>query len=469
MIKYIGNYTIKSIDYQGAEIKKLYLGNRLAYWNIETIGNTPQEEWEEYGVHIDNYNLDLMDNWRLATVRQDKDTNYITYESFSNYNVNSGYANMKVIIPSGVNSLTVHYGSYGESNYDYMMLFKLDNQISLTTNYAYNNTMVQVHTRGNQSADAPNNTYTYTITDTSKEHFFYVQYRKDGSVNTNDDRGYISFNKDDKREFNGWRKLFHTYQETETSPYVYTFYDAQQYGYSLDKETILYYDPITATTNTLDYQLIDGAEDDTFTYNRHLWTKKYYKVKVNNEYVQTDFYTFGQDKGEVNIFSYSDITNVQYDPTNDPIGSNQYFVLKAATDNTSNRWIGQNSSNTLSGMTIPTTSTDISNIVWHLEDAGDGNYYIVNENGYYWSYNGRTIGYMPLTNNIDSACKVKIGKGATYSTYSNLYVFQEQQSTGKYGLNNLYGYNYEFNWYTTQDVFTTSSDQYVFYRLYKLK
>lgn len=373
MIKYIGNNNITSINYQGAEIKKLFLGNNLYYWNLPSNDIPPQpiDPWEEYSVQIENYQLDLMNQWRLSTTLQDLDTNYITYESFSNWNVNSGYANMKVIIPQGVQSLTIHYGSYAESSYDYVMIFKLDQEISLTTNYTSTNSFVQVHSSSKQSAQAPNYSYTFNITDTSIEHFFYVQYRKDESVNSNQDRGYISFNKNDIRQFDGFRKIFHTYIEQEISPYIYQFYDAEHYGYSIDKETILYYGPITATTDVLEYQLVDGEEDDTFVYNRHIWTKKYYNIKLKNgEYVMSELYTLGQDKGEVQGLQIPDfnfnfnfkqyIPETKTVPNDGNANWNQDLVLQG-TPNVSNGSITISSSNAYAQFPFETISDNIFN------------------------------------------------------------------------------------------------------------
>ena len=370
MIKYIGNNNITSINYQGAEIKKLFLGNNIYYWNLPS-NDIPIYPWEEYSVQIENYQLDLMNQWRLSTTLQDLDTNYITYESFSNWNVNNGYANMKVIIPQGVQSLTIHYGSYAESSFDYMMIFKLDQEISLTTNYTATNAFVQVHSSSQQSAQAPNLSYTFNITDTSIEHFFYVQYRKDGSVNSDQDRGYISFNKNDKRQFDGFRKIFHTYNEQEISPYIYQFYDAQHYGYSTDKETILYYDPITATTDVLEYQLVDGEEEDTFNYNRHIWTKKYYNVKLKSgEIVTTDYYTFGEDKGEIQGLPISDfnfnfnfkqyIPETQTVPNDTNANWHQDLVLQG-TPSVSNGSITVTASNAYAQFPFETTSDNIFN------------------------------------------------------------------------------------------------------------
>lgn len=71
MIKYIGNNNIASINYQGAEIKKLFLGNNLYYWNLETVHIPIIEERviysEEYCDDDYNYCQD-----ELHQIRYDK-------------------------------------------------------------------------------------------------------------------------------------------------------------------------------------------------------------------------------------------------------------------------------------------------------------------------------------------------------------------------------------------------------------
>jgi hypothetical protein len=50
-------------------------------------------------------------------------------------------------------------------------------------------------TSGKQNSTAPN--LSYTFTNDGGEHFFYIMYKKDGSVNSGADRGYIGFRQDD--------------------------------------------------------------------------------------------------------------------------------------------------------------------------------------------------------------------------------------------------------------------------------
>lgn len=114
---------------------------------------------------------------------------YSVYESKDSYNVSSGYDLAKVTF-SGYPSFTFLYGSYAESSYDYMKISPLD--YSSAENWTGSSSSGQLlSTSGKQSSSAPN--LSYTFTNDGGEHFFYILYRKDGSVNSGNDRGYIAF------------------------------------------------------------------------------------------------------------------------------------------------------------------------------------------------------------------------------------------------------------------------------------
>lgn len=466
---YINNKIPTHINLDSTEIKKLYYQGNIVYWSLQ---DKIIDEWEEISIHKQSWSVDLNNQWQLATVRQDADTHFETYQSFSNYNVNNGWARMKVNISTGVTEFTLHYGSYAESNYDYTLIGNLDANMSTSTSTSTGTTSTtwKATSSGKQSSSAPNLIATYTISDPTKEHFIWIAYRKDGSVNSNDDRGYVSFDKTLNVDIDGFRKKVYDYSPNEIEPYVYVFNLTEKWAYSEDKETIIYYGPITATTEILETRFVDGEDDDTFIFNQHIWTKRFYQVKLNNEWLTTEYYTFGDDIGEITNYTFANITNEKYDPSTYVFQGNEYFVIKASPDTTQNRYLVQSNNNTLSGSVVSQTATNIGEFVWHLEKAdNNNNFYIVNENGYYWKYTSRSVTYMPLTNDKSLAAKIKIAKGVSYNSYTNNYAFQEQMSGNKYGLNNLNSYNYEYNWYTTQNVFTTTSDGNVYFDLYKVK
>lgn len=114
---------------------------------------------------------------------------YNVYESKSSYNVNNGYDLAKVTF-SGYPEFTFLYGSYGESSYDFVVISPLDYVNAQNwTNSSYSGSLLS--TSGKQSSSAPN--LSYTFTNDGGEHFFYILYRKDSSVNSGADRGYIAF------------------------------------------------------------------------------------------------------------------------------------------------------------------------------------------------------------------------------------------------------------------------------------
>lgn len=114
---------------------------------------------------------------------------YNVYESKSSYNVNNGYDLAKVTF-SGYPEFTFLYGSYGESSYDFVVISPLDYvKAQNWTNSSYRGSLLS--TSGKQSSSAPN--LSYTFTNDGGEHFFYILYKKDSSVNSGADRGYIAF------------------------------------------------------------------------------------------------------------------------------------------------------------------------------------------------------------------------------------------------------------------------------------
>lgn len=114
---------------------------------------------------------------------------YQVYESKGSYLIDSGYDLAKVTF-FGHPNFTFLYGSYAESSYDYMLVSPLDYSSAQNwTGSSYSGGLLS--TSGKQSSSAPN--LSYTFTNDGGEHFFYILYRKDGSVNKGDDRGYIAF------------------------------------------------------------------------------------------------------------------------------------------------------------------------------------------------------------------------------------------------------------------------------------
>ena len=151
------------------------------------------------GVWRDSYyTIDLNNQWQKSTTISNPDATLYdgVYESFSNYNIGSTSAIMKITIV-GYSDFKFYIRSYGESNSDYVMVSQLDQTINNSTSYS-NTTLVKAHTRGNQqSGTALSNYKLVEFTNINGvEHVITIVYRKDGTVNSGNDRGYVLIPKD---------------------------------------------------------------------------------------------------------------------------------------------------------------------------------------------------------------------------------------------------------------------------------
>lgn len=144
-----------------------------------------------------SYTVNLNDQWEATTAVPNPDSTLYdgVYRSSSNYNVNSGVATMYITIKD-CSSFKMYIRSYAESNFDYVMVSQLDQTITGSSSYS-NTTLVKAHTRGNQQSGTALSSYTLVEFTgiTSGEHTITVVYRKDGSVNDGDDRGYVLIEK----------------------------------------------------------------------------------------------------------------------------------------------------------------------------------------------------------------------------------------------------------------------------------
>ena len=139
------------------------------------------------------YTVNLNSQWEKTTAVTNPDSSLYdgVYRSFSNYNVNSGVATMYITL-TGYSTFKLYIRSYAESNYDYVMVSQLDKTITGSSSYS-DTSLVKAHTRGNQQSGTALSSYTlveYTGI-SSGSHTITIVYRKDGSVNNNDDRGYV--------------------------------------------------------------------------------------------------------------------------------------------------------------------------------------------------------------------------------------------------------------------------------------
>ena len=90
---------------------------------------------------------------------------------------------------------------------------------------------------------------------------------------------------------------------------------------------------------------------------------------------------------------------------------------------------------------------------WTLEDAGDGLCYLKNDKGCYWTYQGRSSdNSLECTMDKNSAVKISL----TWDTeYSGVCFWNTKDDCG---LNNLYGYNYSYNWWSDPDHYSVDAN-----------
>ena len=145
------------------------------------------------GDSLGTYTVNLNSQWEKTTAVTNPDSSLYdgVYRSTSNYNVPNTAAIMYIDI-SGLTSFKLYIRSYAESSYDYVMVSQLDQTVTNDTSYS-STSLVKAHTRGNQQSGTALSSYTlveFTGID-GGSHRITVVYRKDGSANSYDDRGYV--------------------------------------------------------------------------------------------------------------------------------------------------------------------------------------------------------------------------------------------------------------------------------------
>ena len=112
------------------------------------------------------------------------DSRFYAYKSESNHGRNGNDAEMRFTI-TGYDSFTFYIRSYGETDYDYVMV-GLNQRPTTGSNRA--------NTRGNSRSGTSISNYTpvtFSNLSRSSTYTVYVVYRKDGSDSYYDDRGYV--------------------------------------------------------------------------------------------------------------------------------------------------------------------------------------------------------------------------------------------------------------------------------------
>lgn len=172
-----------------AELQELK--NQLTNDNKPIVIYNKETNTVEY-LPISYYIIDLKGQWRLSTTIPNPDnTKYDgVYESYLNHNISSS-ADKMIITIEGYSKFSLYIRSYGESCCDYVMVSQLDTSINKDTGSS--NTLVKAHT--SNAANAGTALSSYKLVEFTNippgQHTIEIIYKKDGSVNSNDDRGYV--------------------------------------------------------------------------------------------------------------------------------------------------------------------------------------------------------------------------------------------------------------------------------------
>lgn len=112
------------------------------------------------------------------------------------------------------------------------------------------------------------------------------------------------------------------------------------------------------------------------------------------------------------------------------------------------------SSNTTNAVLTSTGQAGEAGNLWTLEDAGDGDFYLVNSLGQYWAFqqSGNSSVAMKVASSRSYAVRVRLVWNATYPGVAFLNVEDRTY------LNNLFGYNYRYNWYSGSTALTYDSN-----------
>ena len=140
------------------------------------------------------YTVDLQNQWQKSSKPNPDESVYDgVYESFSNWHIGNMQAVAKITL-FDYTEFTIYIRSYAESSYNYTIASTLDAS-SVPTDYSIST--VKAHTSGNQKSGTAIGDYTKVVySDIPEgEHFIYVVYRKDGSGDIGDDRGYLLIEK----------------------------------------------------------------------------------------------------------------------------------------------------------------------------------------------------------------------------------------------------------------------------------
>lgn len=199
--------TVKGLDENGSTITKTITGTdtvevgqntsttnsvtktvSYTYMGVTATTTITQGPWVDA-----SYTVNLNNQWQLSSTVSNPDSSLYegVYQSYSNKGTGNSGASMYINI-DGYNNFKLYIRSYAESSYDYVMVSQLDKTLTYNSSYS-DTTLVKAHTRGNQKSGTTINDYTLVefTNIPSGSHRIQIIYRKDSSVDSGDDRGYV--------------------------------------------------------------------------------------------------------------------------------------------------------------------------------------------------------------------------------------------------------------------------------------
>ena len=169
---------IKKITIKEGIVKKITNSSGVVLWKAssDTTGDTS------------SVTVDLNNQWVASTKKLD---GYLVFMSNSNKGVSNGYASMKIKF-KGKPDFKIWINSYAESSYDYTIAFNMDVDFP-TSNPSTGSIGVKLSTYDFQKDPTTiDNFKEVDYPNDGGEHFVVITYRKDGSGDVNDDRGYVA-------------------------------------------------------------------------------------------------------------------------------------------------------------------------------------------------------------------------------------------------------------------------------------